>query len=535
MKTLEVGSLGVGGVAAFGGTEGMDTLNSALAGVGKLKVSGNIENASITIDGVTKIEIGGSIKGGTTANSGKLTITGNVDIFNIKGSIEGGTGNDSGVVTIDGSMTVLEIGGAIKGGGGAHSGGVKVTGDVKIYGQGGTLDGGDGEGSGFIELNGNLKKGKISGDFNGSTGEQSARFSVGSFGSLTLAGIHGGMGNQSGQFISEFGGLKATVKGQISGGGGTESGIFTTLSAPVGSLTISEKLLGGAGEFSGGVRVAAGDFNGDGVLDVVKSASVPEIAGGNGASSGVFEILAPVNSFKGEFLRGGMGDDSGVLAFGSYAKKVSLTMDIQSLLGGTGAGDLSVAGNCDFLTIAGARGGTATVGGNLEVFANKFGTFIGSGGDGFSLNVGGTLGKASIAGPAMSLTVCTVGGVDSLSIKQDVSDLSVLAGFLNASTPVNANTEVGSVKIGGSLSGGRIWSGVADIDADGVPDIIIGNNSNPQSNVANFSINGPASNLSLVSALVVQASIDGEKVALTEGGGNDDVTVGTAHILELGG
>ncbi|GAB4179251.1 MAG: hypothetical protein Fur0032_19930 [Terrimicrobiaceae bacterium] len=532
-KTQAVGVIEVGSLGTTPSALPTGPVSTLTGGVDILKVGGNVGGqVNISGDGpkgaAQKIEIKGSLNGSSGEDSGQINVTGDVKSVVILGGVQGGGGENSGQLNVIGNVQGLQIGG-VTGSTGTASGQVKVSGNVTL-GTTGDISGGSGTNSGQTDIGGIIKKGKV-GDVSG-LAPGSGRFSAGGFDSLVTGSVTGGDAD-SGRVELAGGGKSLTVE-SVYGGYGLNSG-GVSIGGPISKLWLPGSVTGSTGNFSGGISVAAGDLNGDGIDDIVSSAKVGgDIVGGSGNNSGQVN-LPGTKSFQANNLLGGDGDNSGAVFIHGPGGKFVIKLDLAS---GTGAdsGAVSVAGKLESATVMGARGGSFLVDGDLKKFQNKFGSFTGAGG-GLNLSVNGNLGSAKFGGPVFETTVSvagipssTVPALGSLSINGEANGLNIFGGFSDPETPVNADAVIGKVAIKGSVNNTNVWSGVEDFDGDGIPDKINGGAHSPQGVIRVFSVGGEVTNSTFFAPEVVVLNVDGAP-PLLDGPRNDDHAFGTGNFV----
>jgi hypothetical protein len=256
LKSLTVFSLG--GEGTFTGAP--DLRSDIVGPVGSIRVTGDIDEASISITGDVRgtlgsLFIGGSLVGGALADSGQIFAEGAVGKVVIGGDVLGDAGAASGVLEAAkfGSVT---IGGALTGSSGPASGAVsaQTIGTVAI---GGSVFGSSGEDSGQIIATFDVGTVRLGGSLTGGTNEDTGLiFAGGRLGSVTIGGnIFGGSSNAT-DLLTNSGYIEAdrigtlTVGGSIvagsDGGGGVLNSGAVRAAHDIGTLTVRGSLEGNA-------------------------------------------------------------------------------------------------------------------------------------------------------------------------------------------------------------------------------------------------------------------------------------------------
>jgi hypothetical protein len=266
----------------------------------------------------------------------------------------------------------------------------------------------------------------------------------GKLGALVIGGsLVGGTSNLTGQ-ISTDGDIGAVqIKGDIHGGTGNNAGGITS-GGKIASVTIGGSLLGGwtstAGViFSAGalgpVKITGDVFHGR----IVGSSSIASVTiggsvvGGSVGASGEIEAATDIGPVTiGRDLAGGSGSLSGLIFSGNGAI-ASVTIG-GSMLGGSNSGSGKIEAETKI--------------GPLKIGHD----FIGGSGTG----------SAVITSNTGNIEGITIGG-------------SLLGGTVDDSGKIFARTEIGLVKIGGSLAGGAgVRTGVIQSATGGIAGVMIG-------------------------------------------------------------
>ena len=416
-----VGSSTIRHVHVFGKVIGMGLR------AGGIFAGGNLSSAIVD----------GNLTGGTGISSGVIDGARGVGPILIGGDIVGGDGVNSGAVVAGEALARIRVIGDVAGGNGFGSGAivgghdpataVRTLGSVTI---GGALTGGDGISSGTIRSGGSIAAVLVG------TALQSGLAIEGGNGALSgtifaesgisivaaLRGVAGGVGAGSAS-IHATGLLgRVVILGDLAGGAGAESGaIFShenaTAARPVagdiGTVTITGNLLG-AGERSALIEA-------DGILG---RATVGAIQGGTGAFSGAIVsgagfVRSGPTAFivVGGTIEGGSGNQSG-------------TIEIGSRLGNLTAGGLNLAS----VRVADDLG-------VLRVNGDVIDSVI-------------TARGQAIHGATSDLAIGTI------VITGSVTGSSIRAGYDIAGGAVNADAQIGNVRVVGNWTSSVLASGV---------------------------------------------------------------------------
>ena len=342
-------------------------------------------------------------------------------------------------INVSGTIGPVTIGGSLIGGGPPNSGRISSTGDMGAVKIGHDVQGGTGSTSGFIDNGGKLT-------------------------SITIGGsLIGGAGSNSGGILS--GGDMGAVKigRNVLGGSGGDSGLIRTL-GKLTSVTIGGSLIGGAGTNSGEI-LSSGD------MGAVKIGH--DVLGGSGFISGLINGFAKVAGVTiGGSLIGGTNSISGQIRSAELgAVKIGFDLVGGSITGVAAldnSGGIVSAGRIASVTIGGSIiSGIDTSSGALTSSAN-----IRAGNDLGSLTV-----KGGIIGNSTSQVVISARGqefpssgvdlaIGKISIGSRVEFATILAGYDIFLAALNADAQIGAVKVGGDWVASNLVAGVQNLGAD---------------------------------------------------------------------
>ena len=406
----DLGSISVDGdvgiLSAGSGTPGKIGLKSFTAlSMGRDAVGG-IANAALR-------NIGSFTVKGDIVNE-QLSFTGGVKALTIGGNLAATADGEDADLDITGNVGAIKIGGSLIG----RSGGVAslhVVGNVGALAIGGSVVGGSTDlFEDQVTIDGNIKTLNVAGDLLGGAGRSSAFIQVsGTAGTVKIGGsIFGNSGDRSG-------GVEVFQK--------------------VGSLIVGGSLIGGSGD--GSAQISPDDG-----ADTIRIGG--SVLGGPASSCGLIFLGDDVNSIS-------IGHN---LAGANYAGNTSL-LDEGAILSVGSIGRISIGG--DFSS--GRNDGVATL--------TRCG-MIGVDGTIGSVKIGG-----SILGDPSHLAYITAGAggttgaanaIASISVKGSVQSASLLAGYDFNFTQGNIDSGIGSVSIGGNLSGSYIIVG-SNKGGDNIP------------------------------------------------------------------
>ena len=520
IEAYDLGTVSIGTDAAdgiFGGGGKRSGSIQALHLLGSVTVSGNVEGGtaedagSINSTGTIGIvKIGGDLKGGTGARSASViggTAVGPVTIGSAAAhhDIIGSTGESSGYVFAGTNLGAVHVFGNLTGGGSFHSGGIFVNGSIasvivdgnvsggteKSSGAiealraigpvliGGDLSGGDGAGSGVVAAGSALARISVNGDVTGGKGVNSGAISGGhnpasfvrSLGNVTVVGaLGGGEGNGSGAIFS--GGTIAAVKigtglatgVAVQGGIGALSGtIFAN--GGITSVTTLRGVTGGSGAGSASIHA-------DGNLGSVSITG--DLTGGTGVGSA--SIFSHENATAARPIAGNIGTvsitgklksvgaRSGLIeADGVLGRAILGSIEDGAIVSGAGfvrpgpTASISVTGLIDGGTIQiGGRLGSLTSGGMMDAdirVAHDLG----------ALRVNGDVLDSLITARGQAVRGLTTDvAIGSITITGSVTNSSIRAGYDIAGGAVNADAQIGAVRVVGNWTASVLAAGVTD-------------------------------------------------------------------------
>ena len=464
LRTLDVISLG-----ALGTTTGASSFQSDVLGpIGKVHVHDTLEGILLVVGrnfgNIGKLEVDGAIKGGASANSGFVRVTGRIDSVVI-GDLIGGAGVNSGRIegdpsTIGSSIGKVTIKGSVVGGSGEGSGVITASkiGNVTV----GAITGGAGELAGAIRTTGEIGKVHVLRDVTGGAGVTSGAIVVQTKGgAITIDGdLIGGTRDNSGTIVT-FGSIASvTVGGAVVGGSPATTAANDTATnagsivgnvgtaTSIGFVVVKGAVTGGAGASSG--RIAAGRLG---------EVSVGSLNGGSGVNSG--SIFSNTSLGKVEVAHDVVGGNSVVGSTTATANSSGTINALQTtasvkvgghVLGGTGANSGGIAGgNAGSISIVGSVAGGAGVNSGAIVFlADVKSLAIGKNTQGDSLK-----GGAGVQSGRVSITGDLASGALSGNIRGGTSDLT--GGFI-------VSGDLKKLDIGGSIIGGDSATGTVRVN-----------------------------------------------------------------------
>lgn len=406
------------------------------------------------------------------------------------------------------------------------------------------------------------------GRFGTSTGSPDLATAIsGGLGTLRVkSDIVGALVNVTGSANGKIG--AAIVGGSLIAVGATSSTGSIQSSGDIGSVRIGGDLIGGTGPDSGAVKC-------DGAIKggVVVGGS---LFGSGGGQSGRVRANLDISFVRIDVdVRGGTGNNSGQVR--SVSGKIGRVDIGGSLAGGTvlqsgsviasrGLGLVNIRGN--IIGGAGSRSGGVMIDGDGDILSAFVGGSIFSGTgttlSGF-ITANGSLGQVKVIGSLVGSStnqVAIVGrgkngpigsatqdvAIKSLFVGGRVEFANILAGFAFDLAPVNADAQIGTVRVGGDwlassiaagvVSGGNGFGNSGDVlITDAVQDPAI------RARIGSIVIGGQAigtaaagDHFGFVAQEVVALSIGGAAIPLQAGPSNADIPIGVTgdlRVLEL--
>ena len=499
-----LGNVTVSGSVEGGGAESAGAIASN-GTIGIIKIGGDFKGGTALRAGtiasngaIASITIGSAgaphdIIGGSGESSASILIGTNLGALHVFGNITGGSAFHSGGVLANGSIVSAIVDGSIVGGADSSSGSIEAARSLGPVLIGANLTGGDGTGSGTVTAGATLVRITVLGDVIGGKGAHSGAIlggqnpasTVRTLGNVTIDGaLVGGEGSGSGSIIS--GGTIAAVKigaglnsgVAIQGGIGAVSGtIFAH--GNIASVTTLRTVAGGSGAGSATIQA-------DGTIGFVSITG--NLTGGTGVESA--SIFSHENATAARPIAGNIGvvsitggliggaERSGLIeADGALGRAI-----IGSILGGTGALSGSIVTGAGLLrtgpTTSISVGGLIEDGSGANSGAIYIGARLGS------LNVGALvgadirvaqdLGVLRVDSDVLYSTITARGqavrgltndvAIGSIIIDGDVTNSSIRAGYDIAGGAVNADAQIGAVRVTGNWTASTLAAGVVDGD-----------------------------------------------------------------------
>jgi len=152
-------------------------------------------------------------------------------------------------------MGPVNITGDFQGGIGVGSGTISSSGKLAGVSVGGSLVGGSAENTGLINSIGDMGPVKITGSVRGGTGQESGTISSsGKLAGVTVGGsLLGGTQRGSGEIFSAGDMGKVSITGSVLGGSGVQAGTIFTLGNLAG-VSLGGSLVGGSADFTGAIQ-----------------------------------------------------------------------------------------------------------------------------------------------------------------------------------------------------------------------------------------------------------------------------------------
>lgn len=480
------------GAIISGGTTGVVKIGGDLKGGAGLRsgvVGGTGNTASVTI-GSTAVPH--SIIGGSGESSGFI-IANNLGGVHIYGNITGGTNFHSGAVFANGSIGSVIVDGNVTGGSNTNtsSGSIealRALGSVLI---GGDLAGGDGAATGTVVAGMSLGKITVNGDVIGGKGANSGVISGGQnpvstvkmLGNVTIGGaLIGGEGAGSGALVS--GGTIAAVRigtslttgSAIQGGIGALSGTVFAHGG-IASVTVLRTVAGGSGAGSASIQA-------EGTIGFVSITG--NLTGGTGVESAT--IFSHENATAARPIAGNIGTISITGSLIGGAERSGLIeadgalgrATIGAISGGSGAFSGSIITGAGFLWpgVTGSiavngliEAGLGTHTASIQV-GGRLASLTAGGIRGSEINVGQDLGTLRVNGDVFDSTITARGqavhalttdvAIGSITIAGDILNSKILAGYDLAGGAVNADAQIGAVRVIGNWTSSVLAAGVID-------------------------------------------------------------------------
>ena len=471
--TRGLASLTVQSMGRFGANTqapGGDLASSIKGAIDRITVKSDFNGARIDTGRVGTIAIGGSIVAGALPGSGLFNVFGDIGSVTVKGNIIGGTSANSGVIYGHGKIGSLTVGGSVIGGTGDQTG--------TVLGQ-----------NGFGTV-------KITGDLIGNGWLSGTVYAFGAgktIGSVTIGGsIIGGTKEFSGTIYSNGSIGPVTVRQDLCGGFGNNSGLIDTVNGNLGPIVIGRSVIGGSGQDSAQIRSPH------------KIASVligGSLQGGLGIKSGRLESGGDMGAVtvRGSVLGGddhdlpGYSNGSGAIFSGGKIQSVTVG---GSVVGGGGYSSLGSAAAASGQISSAGDAGPIRIGGDL-LGGQSTGPFSGS------VQIGGKLAGITIGG-------------------------SVRAGYGDYTGSITAEN-MGLVNIRGNLQGGGIGNRSATIGSAGsIAGITIGGSISTGGNSGSGRVLAGRN----IGPILVKGSLAGTAAApITITAGANSIPVGTSEVV----
>lgn len=531
-KVIVTGSL-YGGTGAVSGFISAITLGSVSIGV---EVAGGAGLQSGFINagdgGASSIKIGTTLGGFTGVGSGSIKSVGPLKFVSIGNGIAGGDGASSGAILASSSLGTLKVGGDLTGGAGAFSGYVNVIGKTTKIEITGSLFGDAGEASGSIETVGLLSSLTIGGDLqsNSSAAASAASLNLMDAGTIKVGGsLVGGFGNFTGS-IAMNDAKSLSVGGRLFGFNGNSSGSIT--------FNKLSTLFVGRDDFN--FVSLRGDFgaNSGSIIGVelTKGTLTGGILGGSTAGAGVLNIGTIGTLTVGDWVKGGIADDTGLIKSDLIKGKLRVggfdgaddysnngglvvTGDVKSLLVDYSiwGGNATMAGikNSGFISVGGTLS-SITVGSNISsgFSASDASWNLGSVRAGV---IGTMLVKGYVEGTPSQHVLITAQGditattgknlaIGKLTILGNVRETDILGGYDQNGSTLNGaggnnggSAQLGTITFNGNMTDSVIATGIDT------------NNAAPNhwAEDTNTALPSPGSIVSSIAKIVVKGTLGG--------------------------
>jgi hypothetical protein len=522
---VRIGSTAADGILAGGGkNSGAITAAHSIGNVvvtGSIQ-GGIAEGSGAILSGGTlgTVTISGDLTGAAGLRSGSIRSAGKMGAVRIgtpgeSGDVTGGSGDSSGLILSGGKLNAVEIFGSIVGNG-PHSGGVFASGDLARVTVHGSVTGGANLASGAIEGLKGVGPVAIGGGVIGGDGAASGSIISGAaLARVTIAGnLDGGKGANSGAILAGHNPNAAhpdlgdvTVGGALLGDEGVSSGTIVSGghigAVQIGaSLSTGPSMQGGVGALSGsvfgggkiesllmfrgiegGVGAGSASIQSHGLLGSVEIRG--DLMGGTGVESA--SILSHENAFKAHPIAGKIGSVVVMGKLGGAAARTGyvqadgqlVSAHVGSIEGGTGSYSGAIVSGAGFVQ-AGAtssvvvdgvvEGGNGDHSGYIEI-GGRLGHFMAGSLNFASIRVGDDLGTFTVNGELVNSFITARGqaapvsnrdlAIGSIDIGGQVSNTRILAGYDVLGLPVNADAQIGNVRVAGDWTASVLAAGVA--------------------------------------------------------------------------
>ncbi len=382
------------------------------------------------------------------------SVNGKVKSLTVKSDVFKATFNVGGGA--DGQLGALTIKGSLIGGQAANSGRIASSGAMGAVNIDGDIAGGDGIFSGSV-AGGSIKSVSVGGSMRAEGQESAQIFSFSTLGPVIVGGDLIGKVNGSGVIEADGNMTGVFVSGSVIGRDG-ESGVIRSLNGSLGNVTVGVDLVGGPEALSGMI------YGKTSLKDVFVGG---DVVGGAGADSGHVGTDGPAGKWTvGGALRGGAGEFSGSLqAGGAVAGPVLVVEDV---VGDAGASSgLIIGGKLGKVTISGSMfGGTGGNSGQVFSFSSIDGAYlngdlVGNVDDTGLIEAQGDIGTVSITGSIYGGKT-QVGGTGSGVVRSLGGSLgpvlvlnSLVGGAGDNAGIIRADAgSIASLTVGGSVLGG---------------------------------------------------------------------------------
>lgn len=503
--SLKIGGSLVAGASSFTALINVPTGNLGAVTIGHSLVGGDFSSASIAVtDGsIGAVSIGGDVIGSYGDYSARIQANGNIESLKIKGSLIGGAGEKSGQAFALGTMGPLSVGNDLHGGSALDAGSVQAA-AIKSIRVGGSIIGGGAESTGLISCTvGTTTMVSVGGSVLAGDAVNTGQISSnGRFGVVKIGGdLVGGDHTNTGYVRAGKGFTSVAIGGSIIGGAGNSSGYLSCGNAGSGPVSVGGSVIGGSGPsvYTGGIRS-------DGDMSKVK-------IGGDLIGGSITDMDATL--LGSGFIQSTNGRIAGVSIGGS-------------IISGS---DYSTAGS---LALNGSIRAADEIG-SIVVKGNVIGNFHANGDSPVIITARGQ----DVQGATTDVAIgrITIGG--------DVESARILAGYDPLVIAVNADAQIGAVKIGGAWTASSLVAGAEDVGADGFGNFfdtaIAGGNANIVSRIASITIGKlaigtpeallPDDHYGFVAQQVGSFKANGRTFALTAGG--DSVALGPTNDLRV--